>query len=225
MPIPSNLGDIRHPAPSSAPPRPARRRLVLRDQELDYLRALMDCRDLYADLPQHEQQRRALLQAGYSLADLGPGQVRSIAREIARKIDRALDMESALIEYGLGKLSWIRLISDMSAAVRVLPNGEAVPDWKYRAVALKLWGLALGVFGAPTQGQGASIIIGAQAQGEGVQVAAQVRWPQRAVPPAPEPPAGDEEPERLPPDPDVQAHFRAQRLALEAQRQAHTDGP
>ena len=201
-------------APSSPPPRPARPRRILTDPERAYLAALVDARERSPAATHPAIERQALESAGYALSDLSHAQIRSLAREITRKIDRALDIESGLIEFGLGKLAWIQLIGQMAQAVRWLPHtGIEVPDWKYRAVALKLWGLALGVFSAQPQGQGASIVIGAQVAGDQAQVAAQVQWPQRQPAPA----TWEEEPVREPPPADAEAHWRAQRLALAGQ--------
>ena len=191
--LPSHLGDAPYPSPSTQAahkPMGRPRKVLLRLEELEYLRLFIEIKKLYPDMPERAAELQALTDAGFDTAGKTPLQLRKLRYDVLQNIDKALDVKSALEQAGMGIAAWIRLIA------RLANSGEL----KYEAVAGKYWALALQLFAPANTGQGASIIIGAQAQGDGAQVAAQVRWPQRAVPPA-----GDDEPELLPPDPDVQA--------------------
>lgn len=212
-----NRADVRAVSPSDAIPIPRRARLSLSLQESEFLRAWLDAHERYADLPIAEQERRALLMAGYEISPLSPEQLVNLRRSIHRKIDRAIDMAGALSEIGMGRLPWIRLIYDMSQAMRRHPGGVEVPDWKYRAVAAKLWGLALGVFSQAPQGEGASINLhlGAQSGPDGrVEVAARLEMPRRVPVEIPEPPEAPIPYEDTPARQAAEAHYRAARLAL-----------
>ena len=124
-----------------------------------------------------------------------------------KRIDKALDIGGCLLEIGMGKLEWALTLQ------RMMERCVEAEDWKYVNAGLKVWGLAQGVFSAQPQGEGASILIGAKAEGSGAQAQVAVRWPQRQLPPVPPEPLDSPEARAQ-----AEAHYRDARLTLESAR-------
>ena len=178
--LPSHLADAPTPSPSIQAARrptghPVKTQLSL--AELDYLRLYIEITHLYPDLPERDAEIQALTAAGFDTAGKSPIQLRKLRYDVLQRIDHVCDVRSALEQAGMGIAAWIRLIARMAEQ----------DNWKYRIVAAKYWGLALGLFAAQEQGQGAQIIIGARTSspsGEQAQVQARLQWPGRALPQA-----------------------------------------
>lgn len=163
MPIP-NLASPPRPAPSTqaaSPPSP--RRASLHDPHLAFLHAIALSLATDPSMPPAARYAHALETAGLPAA-LTPTQLSHACQDVLRKIDRAADGKTVFEELGMGKVAWALAVQQMALAERPEKDGSMLPDWKWRAVALKLWGLALGMFAADKgEAQGATIHIHTEA--------------------------------------------------------------
>lgn len=126
--------------------------------------------------------RAALEAAGYHPAT--DALARDMANEILRKVNEAMDCRDALTAAGMGTAEWVRCLYGLAH--------EENPKW--RIAALKLWGLALGVFSERPQGMGATILLGGKTDPQGQQAAVgmRIQWPSRRRDALGPVPAGDD---------------------------------